>query len=240
MTIVDFSFEEHAAEFDAHILASIPSYDRLRWWCEKLSRRFVQSGTRVVDVGCSTGSMLKAIRDANQGSRPGVNYLGIDLASCFEPHWLKLRADDLQFEARDALTVDFTHTSLVIASFTLQFIPERKKLALLQPIYDGLVEGGALFIAEKTLASSSALQELIVFAYYDHKRRQFTAEQILEKERRLRGVMTPWARTRLIEALLAVGFRPHDIEAFWQEGPFVGLVAMKRTALVRSRKCIHG
>jgi tRNA (cmo5U34)-methyltransferase len=116
-----------------------------------------------------------------------------------------------------------------MACFTLQFIAERRKIALLRSIYDGLVEGGALFISEKTLATSSTLQELIAFTYYDHKREAFTAEEILDKERRLRGFMTPWTRARLIEALCAVGFRRSEIESFWQEGPFVALVAMKRT-----------
>jgi tRNA (cmo5U34)-methyltransferase len=235
MTVIDFDFSEHAADFDAHISASIPGYARLRWWCEKLSRRFVQDGTRVVDVGCSTGNLLRRVRDANHASRPGADYVGIDIESCFEPQWRRLRTNGLQLGVRDALSYDFANSSLVIASFTLQFIAERKKLSLLRSVYDGLVDGGALFIAEKTLASSSALQELIAFTHYDHKRTSFSAEEILDKERRLRGLMTPWTRAQLVEALCAVGFRPHDIEAFWQNGPFLGLVAMKRMALLEAR-----
>jgi tRNA (cmo5U34)-methyltransferase len=232
---LDFSFAEHAVDFDAHIGASIPGYDRLGWWCEKLSRRFVQSGTRVIDVGCSTGNLLRHVRDANHASRRCVDYVGIDVEPCFEPQWRELRANDLRFEERDALCFDFANSSLVIASFTLQFSPERKKLNLLQSVYDGLVDGGALVIAEKTLANSSALQELIAFTYYDHKRKMFTAQEILDKERRLRGLMTPWTRARLVRALCAVSFSPHDIDSFWQDGPFVGLVAIKRTAFLEPR-----
>lgn len=125
--------------------------------------------------------------------------------------------------------------SLAIASFTVQFIAEREKINLLQRIYDGLVEGGALIIAEKTLACSSTLQELIAFSHYDYKRKTFTAEEILDKERCLRGFMTPWTKARLVEALCAIGFQPQGIEAFWQEGPFIGLVAMKCTQFRRAR-----
>jgi tRNA (cmo5U34)-methyltransferase len=236
MAVVDFSFDEYATEFDAHISASIPGYDRFNWWVEGLSRRFVQSGTRVVDLGCSTGAMLCRVRDANRQSRQSVDYVGIDVARSFEQHWCMRRAGDLRFNSRDALEFEFSDVSLVIASFFLQFVPERRKIGLLQRIYDGLVDGGALFIAEKTLAGSSTLQDLIVFTYYDHKLSSFSAEEILNKERRLRGVMTPWTRARLVEALCAVGFCPQDIESFWQEGPFIALVAMKRARMPVSNR----
>jgi tRNA (cmo5U34)-methyltransferase len=231
MTVMDFSFAEHAPDFDQHIQRSIPSYDRLGWWIETLSRRFVQPSTRVVDIGCSTGAMLARVCGVNQGSRHNVEYLGIDIAGGFERHWSHRQAEALRFEMCDAISFDrFENLSLAIASFTLQFIIEREKIALLRQIYGGLVEGGALFIAEKILASSAIFQELITFGYYDFKRGTFTPAEILEKERRLRGVMTPFTRAQLTNALRLAGFQARDIETFWQEGPFIGLVAIKRTS----------
>ncbi len=236
MTIHDFSFAEHALEFDEHIGASIPGYDQLCWWTEKLSRRFVQNGTKVVDIGCATGALMKNIRDTNQCSRPSVEYLGIDIERDFEQHWRNRRQENLQFEVRDVLAFDgLENMSLAMSVFTLQFIPERHKMGLLQRVYDGLVEGGALMIAEKTLAADSTLQELITFAYYDYKRQTFTAEQVLDKERRLRGLMTPWTRARMVEALCSVGFQPQNVESFWQEGPFIAFVAQKRTVFRYSK-----
>lgn len=237
MAVIDFSFAEHAPAFDAHIEASIPGYDRLSWWCERYSRRFVQSGTRVIDIGCSTGALLSRIRDATQTSRPAVDYLGIDIEPTYEAHWRVRRGKNLSYEVADALSFNgLQNLSLAVSAFTLQFVPERQKIQLLQRIYDGLVEGGALLIAEKTLAPSSTLQELSTFAYYDHKLQAFSAEEVLDKERRLRGLMTPWPRSRLSEALCCAGFMPQDIESFWQEGPFVAFVAQKRTAYPAARK----
>jgi tRNA (cmo5U34)-methyltransferase len=228
--MVDFSFAEIAPDFDAHIDASIPGYGRLMWWCEKFSRRFVQNGTMVIDIGCSTGALLKRIRDANQPSRQSVHYLGIDIEKSFGQHWRERCQQNMRFEVQDALTFNgFENASLLVILFTLQFIPERQKIDLLRRVFDGLVEGGALIIAEKTLASCSALQELITFTYYDHKRQAFTAEQILNKESRLRGLMTPWTKAWLVETLHAAGFQAQDIESFWQEGPFIAYVGQKRT-----------
>jgi tRNA (cmo5U34)-methyltransferase len=154
----------------------------------------------------------------------------------FQQHWRQRGAEDLRFELRDATSYDgFDNMSLAIASFTVQFIAEREKTTLLQRIYGGLVEGGALFIAEKTVANSSTLQELITFSYYDYKLATFSAEEILDKERRLRGLMTPWTKARLLEVLGAIGFHLQDIESFWQEGPFIAFVAQKRTPFYRAR-----
>ena len=64
MTIVkDFSFAHHAAKFRSHIGSSIPGYKtELVPASIRLSRRFVQRGTTVLDIGCSTGHTLASIR----------------------------------------------------------------------------------------------------------------------------------------------------------------------------------
>ncbi len=69
MTVHDFSFRAHAGAFDQHINDSIPGLDTLRAATVTLSRDFVQMGTRVVDIGCSTGVVLQSVRDANEPSR---------------------------------------------------------------------------------------------------------------------------------------------------------------------------
>jgi tRNA (cmo5U34)-methyltransferase len=232
MTILDFSFADHAAEFDAHITASIPGYEDLCWWCSALSRSFVQNGTRVVDVGCTTGRLLHHIREANQPSRPSVAYLGLDIEPNFEQHWRRRREKNLRFQVDDALSFDgFKDMSLALSVFTLQFIPERFKMNLLRRVYDGLAEGGALFIAEKTFAANPAIQGLMASTYYDYKRKSFSPDQILDKDQSLRGQMNLWTKQRLMDALRAVGFLSEDIECFWAGGPFVGYMAVKRAPL---------
>ena len=62
MNVVDFSFQDHAKDFDDHISRSIPGYWDLVRNCVGMSRRFVQSGTTVVDVGCSTGRLLASTK----------------------------------------------------------------------------------------------------------------------------------------------------------------------------------
>lgn len=224
----DFCFGDHAPKFDSHIRASIPGYkDGLLPASISLSRRFLQPGTRVIDIGCSTGHLLASIRKANQAARPDIQYIGIDIEPSFSMHWERLRARNLRYEVADARTYQgYFDLSTVISHFTIQFIRPPDKLPLLQRIYDGMVEGGAMIIAEKTLAVSARLQDALAFPYYDYKLEQgFSEKDLLDKERSLRGKMTLWTEAELKLALRKVGFR--EIEPIWRNFAFVGLLALK-------------
>lgn len=222
----DFSFGDHAPNFDFHIRSSIPGYKELVRTCIQLSPRFVQAGTTVIDIGCSTGHLLAAVRKINRVARPDVDYLGIDCEPGFSPYWDRRRAKNLRGEVGDARSYPFRNVSLAYSLFTVQFIRPADKLQLLSRIHEGLVDGGALIIAEKTLAETARLQDAVTFPYYDYKReRGFSPEQILDKERSLRGQMTLWTETELRSALCQAGFR--EINLFWSRLMFVGLLALK-------------
>ncbi len=228
MTVVDFSFAAHADAFDDHIRQSIPGLDVLRSMVVNLSRHFVQPGTTVLDIGCSTGSVLGAVRDANQASQPTANYVGIDIEGQFVRHWRDRATTNLRFEVADARTFSgMQNMSLAISLFTLQFVPEGDRLALLRRVHDGLVDGGALVVAEKVLAPTARAQNLFLGPYYDFKRRSFSEGEILDKEQALRGPMHTWYERELIEALRAAGFDGGGIYRFWQSYYFIGWVAVK-------------
>jgi tRNA (cmo5U34)-methyltransferase len=224
----DFSFGDYAPTFDKHIRSSIPGYKTgLLPACVSLSRRFVQPGTRVLDVGCSSGHLLASIRRANHTARPDVQYLGIDIEPGFSVHWDRLKARNLDFAVADARTFQgISGLSLALSIFTFQFIRAVDKLPTLQRIHDGLVAGGALVISEKTLANTARLQDALTFPYYDYKlEKGFSPEHILDKERSLRGQMTLWTEAELRTALSQVGFR--EIEPIWRSFMFVGFLALK-------------
>jgi tRNA (cmo5U34)-methyltransferase len=231
MSFQQFSFADHAPNFDGHIRASIRGLDDLRDEVVNVSRYHVQSGTFVVDIGCSEGTVLRSVRDANRATRPGVRYLGIDVEPSFEPHWRRRTADDLEFRFADARSHRFEDASLVISLFTLQFIPARDRVPLLRRVHDGLVDGGALIIAEKVLAGSARFQEILMINYYNHKLHAFSAGEILKKALDLRGMMDPWEETRLLDALRSAGFGPDDVQHLWrQHGLFGAWLARKGTS----------
>jgi len=52
----------------------------------------------------------------------------------------------------------------------------------------------------------------------------------LNKERSLRGQMSPWSERRLLSALSEAGFHVQDVQSFWQSYLFVAKVAVKNRA----------
>jgi tRNA (cmo5U34)-methyltransferase len=227
MTISDFSFADYAVRnsFDQHISASIPGYDKLMEKCVGLSRRFVQDYTTVLDVGCTTGKLLRSIRGHNQASRPRARYLGIDLEAKFKRDWSRDRCRNLAFSKADIRAFSPEATSYITSVFTLQFVPVADKNTVLKKLAKSLVDGGALLIAEKVLASSARLQDTLTFQYYDFKLRSFNEREVLEKERRLRGMMTLWTEQELRSGLLSAGFR--EVEPIWGDFPFLAFLALK-------------
>ncbi|UPK26741.1 methyltransferase [Bradyrhizobium sp. 195] len=221
----DFSFGDYAETFDAHIRASIPGFQQLVDYTVDRSVTYVQRETTVVDVGCSTGRTLAAIRRVNQAARPDADYLGIDIEPRFRPCWEKHSFMNFRCEVGDALTHPFDNVSLACCIMTLLFLRPAHKLPLLKRIRSSMVEGGALLIAEKTLAETSRQESDAEAAYMDFKRRQgFRAEEILEKQSSLRGQMTRMTERELREILVLAGFR--DVESYWRGHMFVAFVAL--------------
>jgi tRNA (cmo5U34)-methyltransferase len=230
----DFDFADHATGFDEHIRHSIPGLDVLRNMVVDLSRTFVQSGTKVLDIGCSTGAVLAAVRDANAGIRAGVHYVGIDEEDAFRFAWAKHSGSGIGFQVEDVCKYGgFENSSLVTSLFTMQFIPEGDRPALLRRIHGGLIVGGGLIIAEKVLAETARFQDIFFGAYYDFKRRSFSEAAILDKQRALRAKMRLWSESELIDALDAAGFDRIQIHRFWQSYLFMGFVAVKRSLHAR-------
>jgi tRNA (cmo5U34)-methyltransferase len=221
----DFSFGKMAPGFRRHIEVSIPGYKTLIRDCVDQSIGFVQPGTNVYDVGCTTGHLLTRVRRINK-ARHDVRYIGIDIESAFCTYWDDHGRKNLSFELCDARTYEFERASTIFSLFTVQFIPPAEKTALLARLYAGLVDRGALFIAEKTLAETARLQETLNTHYQGYKRDVgFTADEILDKDRALHGQMSCWSEAELRAALYRAGFR--QLTSFWRGLLFVGYLALK-------------
>ena len=83
-----FSFSAVASEFDEHISTSIRGYNYLRDDVVGISKHFIIDDTNVVDIGCSAGTMLKRIKDANTQA-PNAKYVGIEINEDFRSHWVE-------------------------------------------------------------------------------------------------------------------------------------------------------
>ena len=122
---------------------------------------------------------------------------------------------------------DFRDLSFVTSIFTLQFLAHRHRLDVSRKIYDGLVPGGALVVAEKFYAKTPKLQDMLTSLYLHYKRRHFSDEEILDKEKSLRNIMKPGREDDLIAVLTEAGFKSENIECFWRSHLFAAFVCIK-------------
>lgn len=224
--IRDFSFSDHALQFDTHIGSSIPGYQDLRALSVDVAPRFICAGSNVYDIGCSTGTHLRSIHDKLAGRRSGVHFHGVDIEPSFTELWSDLMTPTLTYTHADARELDIKCASFVLSLFTIQFLSSANKLPMLTRIHEGLIDGGCFLIAEKVLAKSGRMQDALSFPYYDFKQSNgFTADEILAKERSLRGQMTLWTETEMETTLCRCGFK--DVQRVWGRFPFFCWLALK-------------
>ena len=228
-TKLPFSFANYVDDFDRHIERSIRGYNNLIEDCIELSQYFIENGTVFCDIGCSTGRTLCAIRARNQERAPNARYVGLDIEPGFQKHWKPLAGPNIRFLVQDALTFDdFTELSMATSIFTLQFLPERYRRQVCRKVYESLIPGGAFIVAEKTFAGMPKTQDMLTSLYLNYKRRHFSDEEVLDKEKSLRDIMKPGREADLIRLLTEAGFKVEGIEPFWRNHLFAAYLCVKQ------------
>jgi tRNA (cmo5U34)-methyltransferase len=223
-----FSFASFAEGFDDHIQKSIRGYRELLDDCVAMSEYFVENETRVFDIGCSTGRFLSEMWGKNRERAPRAKYVGIDIEANFTACWRRLKVDNVEFHVADVRSFPIPERcSLVTSLFSLQFIAERDRQKIVDRIFQALVPGGALIVAEKTLSKCSKLQNMLTFVHYDYKRQSFTEAEVLEKERSLRAIMKPWLEEQIVQSLSAAGFCEANVQPFWRNHSFAAFIALR-------------
>ena len=76
--MADFTFAHREEGFDEHIEKSIRGYSNLLEDVISMSRYFVENDTNIVDIGCSTGKLTKAMIEHNKDHCSHGKYVGID------------------------------------------------------------------------------------------------------------------------------------------------------------------
>mgnify|MGYP001502105885 FL=1 len=227
--MADFTFAHREEGFDEHIEKSIRGYSNLLEDVISLSRYFVEDDTTVVDIGCSTGKLTKAMIDYNKDHSNNADWIGVEIADGFiddlKKRKIELNSHNVEFLMEDIRDYQFKNCSLVTSIFTLQFMPKKDRKEVIRNIYEGLNEGGAFIFSEKTVCENALVQDMITFNYYDYKRKTFTTDDIMDKERTLRHMMKPNTWDEITDMLVRAGFS--NIQPFWRNHAFVGAIAIK-------------
>jgi tRNA (cmo5U34)-methyltransferase len=222
-----FTFSTYKNKFDNHIETSIRGYNDLWRDVLSMSKYFVEDNSNVIDLGCSTGKLLKSMIEQNKEHIPNANYIGIEIEKDFFVNYEndEKQYNTLKYYKGDVRTFNFQNCSLITSIFTLQFMPLKDRENTINSIYKGLNHGGAFIFSEKTFSYDPQIQDMLTFMYYDYKRKNFTEKEILDKEVQLRHMMKPNTKTEIFDMCHRAGFVTY---VFWQNFNFVGIIALKK------------
>lgn len=228
--VADFKFgADVAGVFDDMATRSVPLYAEIQRMIGEMAADIVTPGSRVYDLGCSTGTTMLALdpdvtRDAT--------FVGIDssedmLAKCREKLAARGFSRPYELQCLDLNQgVRVENASLALLVLTLQFIRPLNRERLMADLFAGLKQNGAVIMVEKVLGEDSHFNRMFIKYYYELKRRNgYTETEIAQKREALENVLVPYKLLENRELLLRTGFRYVDVFFKWYN--FCGIVAIK-------------
>jgi len=215
-----FEFDAQvAAVFNDMIQRSVPAYAEIIRRQVQLAMHYYQPGTRIYDLGCSTGNL--GIGLCRQMPETGFDMIAVDnsrpmLDSFQERLGMVPRPERVRLVCGDARRTPIEKASVVVLNYTLQFLPLNDRPVLLKTIAAGLVRGGVLLFSEKTIHGDARLARLQQDFYHGFKRENGYSElEISQKREALEKVLIPETLECHLERLRLAGFGPVEIWHKW-------------------------
>ena len=206
--LVDFTFDERVVDvFPDMIRRSVPGYELVIAMTGLLAARYAQPNTRCYDLGASLGATSLAMQRHIRA--PGVCIVAVDAAPAMIERAATLLlpnpadAPPIELVSADVRDVALDDASVVAMNFTLQFVPQAQRSALLRRIRAALHPRGALLLAEK-VATTEPFDERV---HWEFKRANGYSElEIAQKRSALEQVLVPDSVDSHIAQLHAAGF----------------------------------
>jgi tRNA (cmo5U34)-methyltransferase len=213
--------------FVEHIRQSVPLYELGHELTCRISDFFVHPGSKVYEIGTSTGELLRKLAQHNR-TKAGAEFVGIDIEGamvvearrhCADLANVAIGHEDIRFAKLDK--ADF-----IVSYYTMQFVPPAHRQEIFDKIYDRLNWGGAFVMFEKVRAPDARFQDLVMQLYNEFKLGNgFSSEEIVEKSRSLKGVLEPFSTQGNLDLLARAGFE--DVTTVQKYLCFEGFLAIK-------------
>lgn len=213
------------SKFDQHVRKSVPGYDMSHQIVKLLSDPFIRKSSRVLDLGCSTGTLSRLLYDRHKDKRPQI--IAIDNQDNMINYARNLNEDrDIEYYCQDLTDSTLPVECDLVASFyTLQFIPPSHRQCVVNEIYNALNWGGGFFLFEKVRAPDARFQDYISHGFTNFKLESFNPTEVIGKANSLVGVMEPFSTQGNVEMLKRAGFV--DITSVFKILCFEGFLAIK-------------
>ena len=218
-----------ARNFSRHVRRSVPLYDEGHELICRVSDYFVHDDSLVYELGVSTANLLTKLAARHQG-KANVRFVGLDnqpamLEQAHREH-SPAALERVALECADINLFEYEQADLIVAYYTVQFVPPRIRQDLFSRIHGALNWGGAFILFEKVRAPDARFQDIATGIYADFKLENgFNAEDILSKSRSLKGVLEPFSTQGNLDLFARAGFP--DVMTILKHIPFEGFLAIK-------------
>lgn len=217
-------------KFDNHIKKSVPLYTESHDLAINLSDFFLKENSKCYDLGCSTGTLIRKISERHQKK---IKFYGIDSvnemisqANLLSKKHKKKSSNKLNFKVGNINKIKLEKNDLTLSFYTIQFIRPEVRQNLTNKIYKSLNWGGCFLFFEKIRANDARFQDIFNITYNEFKlNNNFTADEIVQKTRSLKGVMEPFSDKGNLSMLKRAGFV--DIIPIFQWLCFKGYMCIK-------------
>jgi tRNA (cmo5U34)-methyltransferase len=218
--VVPFAFDDQvAAVFDDMVQRSIPLYGELIERQAQLIPSFYQDGSRIYDLGCSTGNLAAALC-RTMGQRP-FKMIAVDnspamLAICDTRRQELPGGKRIELVLDDIADMAIEEASVAVINFTLQFLSLADRDRVVDRVYRGLRPGGLLLFSEKIVHADEDFNTLQQDFYHRFKRENGYSElAIAQKREALEKVLIPETVADHLKRVTGAGFRRMDIWLKW-------------------------
>jgi len=212
--------------FDNHVGRSVPQYQQGHEIVVALSDFFIRPGSRVYELGCSTGELTRKMAEANSDRH--VSFIGLEIEPAMVEAAKRKTSNFPRVEIREADIIDaeLEPADLIVAYYTIQFIQPAIRQLLFDKIFNSLNWGGGFLLFEKVRAPDARFQDMMSSLYVDFKLQQgFTEQEIVNKSRSLKGILEPFSTQGNIDLMQRAGFV--DIMTVFKHLCFEGFLAIK-------------
>lgn len=228
--IAAFAFDDRVVRvFPDMIQRSVPGYSTIIAMTGVLAQRYAQPGSHCYDLGCSLGAGTLAMRQYLD--ERDCEIIAIDNSpAMIERCRTLIEADShrapVQLQLADLADAAIEEASVVVLNFTLQFIAQERREALLARIGAGMRKGGVLILSEKIRFEDAHLQQLNTELYHAFKRANgYSDLEISQKRSALENVLIPETIAEHQQRLRRAGFSAVDV--WFQCFNFASLVAIR-------------
>tara|TARA_B100001996_G_C18545861_1_gene548844 strand:- start:82 stop:801 length:720 start_codon:yes stop_codon:yes gene_type:complete len=220
-----FDSKKIVKNFDKHISKSVPFHNKVHELISQISVHFLSDNSNLLDIGCSTGSLLSNICKKNVKKK--IKYIGIDESKeMINFAKKKFKKKNIKFYNQSVKQFKFNKYDFILSIYTMQFIKPKERQLIYNKIYKNLNWGAAFLLFEKIRGPDARFQDMYNNIYYEYKLvNGYKPSEIFNKNRSLAGVLEPFSDKGNLKLLKTAGFK--DIATIFHWVNFKGYLCIK-------------